>query len=66
MSIRGSDFPADDGVLYTAEELKQFNGCIVQVADSEHNDMTDFGPGWLKNSLSNIIRAFVAGHCVGT
>jgi pimeloyl-ACP methyl ester carboxylesterase len=65
LSIRGSDFPADDGVLYTTEELKQFKSCIVPVADSKHNDMTDFGPDWLKNSLSNIIRAFVAGDCVG-
>lgn len=66
LSIRGSDFPADDGVLFTAEELRQFNACIVQVADSKHNDMTDFGPDWLKNSLSNIIRRFVAGSCYST
>lgn len=65
-SIRGSDFPADDGVLYTTEELKQFKGCIVPVAGAKHNDMTDFGPEGLKNSLSNIIRGFVAGDCYST
>ena len=64
LSIRGSDFPADDGVLYTAEELTQLNGCIIQLADAKHNDMTDFGPDWLKNALANSIHAFVAGECL--
>jgi hypothetical protein len=59
LSVRGSDFPADDGVLYTAEQLKQFNACIVQVAEAKHNDMTDFGPDWLKSALAKIILAFV-------
>lgn len=63
LSIRGSDFPADDGVLYTAEELTQLNGCIIQLADAKHNDMTDFGPDWLKQALSDVIRGFVAGRC---
>ncbi len=64
LSIRGSDFSADEGVLYTAEELTQLNGCIIQLADAKHNDMTDFGPDWLKNALANSIHAFVAGECL--
>ena len=63
LSIRGSDFPADDGVLYTAEELTQLNGCIVHLADAKHNDMTDFGPDWLRQALSDVIRSFVAERC---
>uniref|UniRef100_A0A486XTM9 Bll5160 protein n=1 Tax=Rheinheimera sp. BAL341 TaxID=1708203 RepID=A0A486XTM9_9GAMM len=64
LSIRGSDFPADGGVLYTAEELMQLNGCIIQLADAKHNDMTDFGPDGLKSALANSIHAFVAGECL--
>ena len=64
LSIRGSDFAADDGVLYTAEELTQLNGCIVHLADAKHNDMTDFGPDGLKHVLANSIHAFVAGECL--
>lgn len=63
LSIRGSDFPADEGVLHTVEEQMQFNACIVQVENSRHNDMTDFGPDWLKASLSNIVLEFLSGHC---
>lgn len=65
LSIRGSDFPADDDVLYTAEELKQLNGCIIQLADAKHNDMTDFAPDWLKHRLSRIISGFLNGYCTG-
>ena len=63
LSIRASDFPADEGVLPTAAEQTQFDPCIVQVANSRHNDMTDFGPDWLKNALSNIMLGFLSGHC---
>ncbi|WP_205309995.1 hypothetical protein [Rheinheimera maricola] len=63
LSIRGSDFPADDAVLYSETELRQFTACIVRLVDARHNDMTDFGPDALKHRLSNTIRAFVGGRC---
>lgn len=63
LSIRGSDFPADDGVLFTTEELTQFNACIVRIANSKHNDMTDFGPDWLRKTLSEVIGDFIAWDC---
>jgi len=63
LSIRGSDFPADEGVLYTEQEKMLFKGCIVQINNSKHNDMTDFGPDWLKSSISNILLAFLSGQC---
>jgi pimeloyl-ACP methyl ester carboxylesterase len=63
LSIRGSDFPADEGVLYTEQENMLFKGCIVQINNSKHNDMTDFGPDWLKSSISNILLAFLSGQC---
>ncbi|HAA44074.1 MAG: hypothetical protein XD36_1809 [Halomonas sp. 54_146] len=65
LSIRGSDFPADQGVLYTAQEMAMYNACIVQIANSKHNDMTDFGPDWLKASISNTLLSFISGQCHG-
>ncbi|MDX3775658.1 hypothetical protein QE250_16185 [Chromatiaceae bacterium AAb-1] len=65
LSIRGGDFPADQGVLYTEQEKSMFNACIVQIANSKHNDMTDFGPDWLKASISNILLSFISGQCNG-
>ncbi|MCB5228392.1 alpha/beta hydrolase [Alishewanella sp. 16-MA] len=65
LSIRGADFPADQGVLYTEQEMVMFDACIVQIANSKHNDMTDFGPDWLKASISSTLLSFISGQCHG-
>ncbi len=65
LSIRGSDFPADQGVLYTAQEMAIYSACIVQIANSKHNDMTDFGPDWLKASILKTLLGFISGQCHG-
>ncbi len=59
LSIRGSDFPADDNVLYTPKELKEFQACVVTIPNSRHNDMTDYGPAWLKTAIKNKIGLFI-------
>lgn len=63
LSIRASDFPADPGVIYTEQEMATFNVCIVPVANAKHNDMTDFGPDWLKAAISNTLLSFILGQC---
>lgn len=65
LSIRGTDYSADVGVLYTEKEKSVFDACIVQVPDAKHNDMTDFGPDWLKASMATILSDFISGHCYG-
>ena len=59
LSIRASDFPADSNVLYTPSELKQYNACVVTIAKSRHNDMTDNGPAWLKTAITKTIDGFI-------
>ena len=54
LSIRASDFPADKGVLPSASE--QSNICVVKTPDSRHNDMSDYGPEWLKNEINLLVR----------
>lgn len=65
LSIRGTDFPADQGVLYSAQEMAMYSACIVQIVNSKHNDMTDFGPDWLKASISKTVLSFISGQCHG-
>jgi hypothetical protein len=60
LSIRGSDFPADDGVLPSVDQTKNLNYCITKIPKSQHNDMQDGGPDWLKDSIFNSISAFLA------
>ncbi|NOU50471.1 alpha/beta hydrolase [Pseudoalteromonas sp. JBTF-M23] len=59
LSIRASDYPADPGVLPTDAEQQQYGSCIVKIAKSRHNDMSDYGPNWLKAHISKIIDGYV-------
>jgi len=59
LSIRGSDFPADPGVLPTAKEQSDTGACIVQIPNSRHDDMLDSGPVALRSRIVNIIVGFL-------
>lgn len=62
LSIRGSDFPADPGVLPAEEEAAALGQCIVRIPDARHDDMTDHGPGWLRDRITRIIGNFIDGN----
>jgi hypothetical protein len=65
LSIRAGDYPPDDGVLYSGQEMTTFKACIVPITEAKHNDMTDFGPDRLKTLIANTLRAFILGQCSG-
>lgn len=63
LSIRGSDFEADPGVLPTARERDGSN-CIITIPDSRHNDMNDHGPIELQSRINALILQFLKdGRC---
>jgi hypothetical protein len=66
MSLRGSDFQADAGVLPTQEYIATLGYCIKTIPESKHNDMQDAGPEWLKNSISTAIINFLVNRHCGT
>ncbi|MCY9846068.1 alpha/beta hydrolase [Vibrio caribbeanicus] len=57
LSIRASDFPADKGVLPSDSE--QSNTCVVKIPDSRHNDISDYGPEWLKDKINLLVRNYI-------
>lgn len=59
LSIRGSDFPADEGVLPTARENTDSDICVIKIPESKHNDMSDDGPEWLKEKISGLVKNYV-------
>lgn len=61
LSIRGSDYPADDGVLPSPGEAREYSMCVTETPKSRHNDMSDYGPKWLKDEISKIIDNFLNG-----
>ncbi|WP_394223210.1 alpha/beta hydrolase [Alteromonas gracilis] len=58
-SIRGSDFPADRGVLPSEREVSEYDICVVKIPQSKHNDMSDFGPHWLKKKISKLVERYI-------
>lgn len=65
LSIRGSDYPADNGVLPTDEESLVDNICVIKIPESKHNDMFDQGPDWLKTKIAGLVEDFVGGTACG-
>lgn len=64
MSIRGSDFEADPGVLPTGSESAAGRICIVEIPGSRHNDMLDDGPPQLKSEINALVCRFMrSGDC---
>lgn len=61
LSIRGSDFPADEGVLPTVDERRALGLCITTIPQSRHNDMYDGGPAWLKVEIKQQLLTFLTG-----
>lgn len=59
LSIRASDFPADDGVLPTRSEQIKYGSCVVKIPNAKHNDMSDYGPDWLKTKIRMIVRRYL-------
>lgn len=61
LSIRGSDFEADPGVLPSSGNARSASRCIVEIPGSRHDDMNDNGPAWLKERITAIVVGFL-GH----
>ncbi|MBE0361923.1 hypothetical protein PULV_a4164 [Pseudoalteromonas ulvae UL12] len=59
LSVRASDYPADDNVLPSKTEQQQFGSCVVTIADARHNDMADHGPKWLTKAMSQLTAGFL-------
>ncbi|CAH9063978.1 hypothetical protein PSECIP111854_03333 [Pseudoalteromonas sp. CIP111854] len=66
LSIRASDFAADLGVLPTEQEQKSQGSCVVKIAQSKHNDMSDYGPDWLKSRITLLVEKHIKGATCST
>ncbi|NMH60067.1 alpha/beta hydrolase [Alteromonas ponticola] len=59
LSIRASDFEADEGVLPTKSEQAEYGSCILEIPRSRHNDMSDYGPASLASHIQAIVHRWV-------
>ncbi len=66
LSIRASDYPADEGVLPSAKEQSHYNICITTIAKARHNDIHDGGPKWLQQSIEQVLTRFITDQSCST
>lgn len=57
-SLRSSDQPADEGVLPTAEEMKQFGITIIKLPNTKHYEMDDRANDSQRKEIQNYILTF--------
>jgi dienelactone hydrolase len=60
LSIRGSDFAADPGVLPDETEARALGHCMPKIAGARHDDMHDAGPAALQATIVRIVDDFLA------
>ena len=58
-TLRSSDQPADEGVLPTSEEQKEFNIQIIKLPNTIHNDMDDDANEEQRREINNYILKFL-------
>lgn len=59
LTLRGSDYPADNQVLLNEDELAQYPVTQIAIKNSRHNDMYDGGPADLINEMKKNIKEFL-------
>lgn len=66
LSVRGSDFEADPGVLPPPTRADPRASCIVEIPHSRHDDMHDGGPRWLQQRIVVLMLGFLEQERCGT
>jgi hypothetical protein len=61
LSIRATEYPTKEGVLPTESEQKQYGSCVVEIPDSKHMDLSDYGSNLAKQSTNDIMIGFLDG-----
>ncbi|MGF1734131.1 alpha/beta hydrolase [Photobacterium satsumensis] len=61
LSIRATEYPTKEGVLLTTSEQEAFGGCVVEIKDAKHMDLSDYGSLAVKQTTKDIVGGFLAG-----
>ncbi|GAB3509891.1 alpha/beta fold hydrolase [Spirosoma knui] len=59
LSLRSSDQPADEGVLPTTNEQKQYGITIIKLPDTIHNDMDNHASAAQRKEINDYVLAFL-------
>ena len=64
LSIRATEYPTVESVLLTVEEQENYHGCVIEIENSKHMDLSDYGSTRVKQRVELLVKGFLLGnHC---
>ncbi|PQJ85142.1 alpha/beta hydrolase [Aliivibrio sifiae] len=62
LSIRATEYPTVASALLTEKEQSKYHSCIVEIENSKHMDLTDYGSEKVINKVRLITKGFLSGE----
>lgn len=59
LSVRAAEYPTMEGVLLNTSEQKMFGVCVIEIPNSKHMDLTDYGPESIKKKVCKMVEKFL-------
>lgn len=60
LSVRATEYPTKKGVLLTDSEQNKFGVCIVEIPNSKHMDLTDYGLEPVQQKVRQLVESFLS------
>ncbi|MBY5943683.1 alpha/beta hydrolase [Photobacterium rosenbergii] len=61
LSVRATEYPTKQGVLPTELEQKKYGSCILEIPNSKHMDLSDYGSAAVMSEAKHIMTGFING-----
>jgi len=62
LSITSPEYPIKKGVLLTNSERKDYGVCVIDIPNSKHMDLTDYGTPIVKEKVIQIVKKFLSNE----
>ena len=62
LSVTSPEYPIKKGVLLTNSERKTYGVCVIEIPNSKHMDLTDYGSDFVKEKVIQIVNSFLSNE----
>lgn len=62
LSITSPEYPIKKGVLLSNSERKNYGACVIEIPNSKHMDLTDYGSAIVKEKVIQIVTSFLSNE----
>jgi len=61
LSIRATEYPTVESVLLTKKEQNKYHSCVIEIENSKHMDLSDYGVTLVKKKVESLVKGFLSG-----